>query len=264
MSKKQLPDGAPPKGPSTKERLNSIVSGFDGFDTEMKIGTRQRREKDEFKITELKTEMQRLDVDLTAEIKRRTEMNKSTQMWFEQNLTQLSTKFHASLEDRSTKTHTRLDELNDRITNLDERFEKEKEEILRTIEERGRELAALLNQFRDAFERDRELRLIREAQIVKQLTDHEHEVSERFESQISTRESRYLAIKNVLEDNIKLRDKAAERFQTFFEREVHQLHNEVTKEIMLREREDDEIVEALNRYTLKLQTSLKVLNSTEM
>jgi hypothetical protein len=32
----------------------------------------------------------------------------------------------------------------------------------------------------------------------------------------------------------------------------------------IREREDDEIIEALNRYTLKLQTSLKVVNSTDM
>ena len=31
----------------------------------------------------------------------------------------------------------------------------------------------------------------------------------------------------------------------------------------VREREDDEIVEALNRYTIKLQNSLKLINSTE-
>ena len=94
------------KVPSTKEKLATIVSGFDEFDSEMKIGTRVgssfdtfffnlqlkfrfenftvahqlRREKDEFKIAELKNEMKRLDEDLVAEIKRRTEMNKSTQM----------------------------------------------------------------------------------------------------------------------------------------------------------------------------------------
>jgi hypothetical protein len=68
------------KGPSTKDKLSTIVHGFDQFDTEMKIGTRQRREKDEFRIAELKAEMKRLDGELVAEIKRRTEMNKSTQM----------------------------------------------------------------------------------------------------------------------------------------------------------------------------------------
>lgn len=66
--------------PTTKEKLASIVSGFDEFDIEMKRGTRLRREKDEFRITELKTEITRLDSELTMEIKRRTEMNKSTQI----------------------------------------------------------------------------------------------------------------------------------------------------------------------------------------
>lgn len=38
-----------------------------------------RREKEEFKIAELKMDMIRLEKELTSEIKRRTEMNKSTQ-----------------------------------------------------------------------------------------------------------------------------------------------------------------------------------------
>ena len=78
------------------------------------------------------------------------------------------------------------------------------------------------------------------------------------------REARYGAVRTILEDNIKLRDKAEERFQSFFEREIHRLHNDVRNESEIREREDDEIIEALNRYTLKLQNSLKVVNSTEM
>lgn len=67
----------------------------------------------------------------------------------------------------------------------------------------------------------------------------------------------------ILEDNIKLRDTAEERFQNYFEREVHQLHNDVRVASEVREREDDEIIEALNRYTMKLQNSLKIINSTE-
>jgi hypothetical protein len=42
------------------------------------------------------------------------------------------------------------------------------------------------------------------------------------------------------------------------------LKNDYRSEAEAREREDDEIIEALNRYTLKLQSSLKIVNSTEM
>jgi hypothetical protein len=68
----------------------------------------------------------------------------------------------------------------------------------------------------------------------------------------------------VLEDNIKLRDKSETRFQEFFERELNKLRNDFRAESEVREREDDEIIEALNRYTIKLQNSLKVVNSTDM
>ena len=52
--------------------------------------------------------------------------------------------------------------------------------------------------------------------------------------------------------------------ETLNEKEINQLHNDVRTECEIREREDDEIVEALNRYTMKLQKSLYIINSTNM
>jgi hypothetical protein len=250
--------------PSTKDKFASIVGGFDTFDSEMKSGTRIRREKEEFRIAELKMEMKRLDAELVSEIKKRTEMNKSTQTWFEGELSKLNKSFHETLENRTSKTQAKLDVLADRITELDEKFEKEKVQILQEIEARGEELKRMLYEFKEEFEEDKKLRLQREEVLAKQLADHEHEVSEKFNVQIEGREARYQAVRAVLEGNIKLRDRAEARFSSFFEREIHKLHNDVQAEVELREREDDEIVEALNRYTAKLQKSLFIVNSTEM
>lgn len=157
-----------------------------------------------------------------------------------------------------------MDELNERITNLNSYFEEQKASILKYIDDRGEELTNLLNKFKEEFDEDRRLRLEREEVIVKQLTDHEQEASASFQRQIEAREARYSAIRSTLDDNIKLRDKSEARFQAFFEKEVSRLRNDYRTEAEEREREDDEIVEALNRYTLKLQTSLKVVNSTDM
>lgn len=67
---------------------------------------------------------------------------------------------------------------------MDMYFEDEKMKILKYIDDRGEELSKLLHRFKEEFDEDRALRLEREAVIVKQLTDHEQEVSERFEKQI--------------------------------------------------------------------------------
>ena len=249
---------------STKDRLGSIVAGFDAFDADMKIGTRQRKEKEEFKIAELKNSMTRLDTELITEIKRRTEMNKSTQIWFEQNLSAVNKQFHQELDERTEASHLKIEGLSDRITELDRRRIEDRQEILNEIERTGNELKRMLAEFKAEFVRDQERRLHREEELVRQLTDHEQEVSVKFSDQVEKRESLYQTVRVILEDNIKMRDKAEERFQTFFEKEIHQLHNTLGREKEVREREDDEIVEALNRYTIKLQTSLQIINSTEM
>ena len=44
---------------------------FKSFDTDMKVGTRQRREKDEFKIYKMKQQLAGLESNLHAEVKYR-------------------------------------------------------------------------------------------------------------------------------------------------------------------------------------------------
>jgi chaperonin cofactor prefoldin len=56
--------------------------------------------------------------------------------------------FTTTLKERNEATHIRLDAVNTRITELDEKFEREKAEILRYVDERGAELTRMLNQFK--------------------------------------------------------------------------------------------------------------------
>lgn len=79
---------------STKAKLNDILESFHAFDTDMKMGTRTRREKDEHRITQLTSELTRLEKTLNQEIKRRIEMNKSVQTVSEYILVTMSTCDH--------------------------------------------------------------------------------------------------------------------------------------------------------------------------
>eukprot|EP01040_Poterioochromonas_malhamensis_P022366 gene22366-27196_t len=167
----------------------------------------------------------------------------SFMQWFEDQLSNINQQFHETLSKRKEETEQKLEVLNKRITDLDKYFEEQKAAILKYIDDRGEELTKLLNQFKAEFEEDRRLRLEREEIIVKQLTDHEEEVADRFQKQIEARESRYNAVRATLEENIKLRTKAETRFQNFFDREVNKLKNDYRAEAEAREREDDEIIE---------------------
>lgn len=72
--------GAVEDSNSTKARLNGILESFQAFDSDMKTGTRVRRENDEHRIAQLTAELTRLEKTLNQEIKRRVEMNKSVQV----------------------------------------------------------------------------------------------------------------------------------------------------------------------------------------
>ena len=45
-----------------------------------------------------------------------------------------------------------------------------------------------------------------------------------------SREARYSAVREILEDNIKLRDKTESRFQAFFDKELNRLKNDFRNE----------------------------------
>lgn len=71
----------------------------------------------------------------------------------------------------------------ERLSSLEEEFEKEKIRVTKDIEDRNRELTLQLKDFQELFEKERQSRLEREAAIVKRLADHEHLVQEKFQSE---------------------------------------------------------------------------------
>lgn len=251
------------RSPTTREKLSSIVDGFDEFDQEMKHDTKYRVDQDAFKILELKNEMKRLSTNLSKGVKMRTEMNKSTQTWFEEELEKVKNNFKETIYSRKENTDSQIKDMNEKITDFTNFFDDQKAEIIKNVDDRGAELEELLNKFNKDFEEDRRLRLEREAYLNEQLEEHEISAKDTLEEQCEYRTMRYQAIKAGLDENIRLRDKYTSRFQSFLEKEILLLKKEFLQEAKMREREDDEIVEALNQYTLKLQSSLKIVNSTD-
>ena len=90
---------------------------------------------------------------------------------------------------------------------------------MRQIDLRGQELAKLLEDFEEEFEHVEAQTAEKKSSLCSYPT--KQEVHEKFDDQIETREARYNAIRKILEENVKLRDKAEERFD-FFEK-IHTL-----------------------------------------
>ncbi|KAE9047711.1 hypothetical protein PR003_g332 [Phytophthora rubi] len=248
---------------ATRSKLEKLMSGFTTFDDVMRIGTRQRREKDEYRLAEMRQEMSRLEHKLEAEIKKRIEMNKSLQNYCDEQVAHMTEAFETLLGDRAKQVDDRLDRLTQEINDLQALVAKEQHDIPLMIENKTNELTQKLVAFMDAFEEERQRRSNQEAMILKRLSDHEHHTAETFERERHDRELKYSTLKNALDTYSSTRIRGDERFHAFAQEEIGKIQNALVAEAQAREREDDEIVEALNRYTAKLQDSLKVITSPD-
>uniref|UniRef100_K3WX32 SF-assemblin n=1 Tax=Globisporangium ultimum (strain ATCC 200006 / CBS 805.95 / DAOM BR144) TaxID=431595 RepID=K3WX32_GLOUD len=248
---------------ATKSKLDKLMTDFATFDDVMRIGTRQRKERDEHRLAEMQQEMRRLENKLEAEIKKRVEMNKSLQNYCDEQVTQMTANFELLLHDRATQVHGRLDSLAKEIAALQALVVQEKVDIPAMIEQKTNELTLKLVAFMDAFEDERKRRTAQEEAILKRLGDHEHATAETFERERRDRELKYSLLKNALDAYTTNRMRGDDRFHSFAQDEIAKIQNALVAEAQSREREDDEIIEALNRYTAKLQDSLKVITSPD-
>lgn len=92
----------------------------------------------------------------------------------------MSQRLRQAIDERTVVVDRRLEALSAQIDALETSFAQQKQQVLKEIEDRGEQLSVMLHEFKNAFEKDREERLEREALIIKQLTDHEHEVEQQF------------------------------------------------------------------------------------
>ena len=239
---------------STDNRLTRFIS---------QVGVRQRREKDEMRVTQLTTELVRLEKLQQVEIKRRVELNNSIQLWAETQITQMTDTFRGMIAERSDAIQGRMEQVTAKIAHLEQKFAAEMAQIPVDIAAKTEALTELLAGFEAKFEAERLSRLEREGLIVKQLTDHEKLVAREADTERTARGTTHAELTRILDEHVRSRMKGDEKFQNLVAEELAELKNAVQAEQRIREREDDEIVDALNRYTSKLQASLRIMNSTE-
>ena len=155
---------------------------------------------------------------------------------------------------------TRLEVLEDKVEELNVRFEEEKERIPKDIERRGRELGDMLEQLREELGNERRDRLNREGRIMRQIADHSDAISSSIELERSEREKIVTELRDRLKKSEEVRADSFRINGTRISEELTGLKESLNREVQERRLEDDEIVDALNRYAEHLQSSLQIMS----
>jgi len=176
---------------------------------------------------------------------------------------ELQHNFQHALDERTAKIQSHLSQLEDKMKDMNLRLEEEKQNIPKDIERKGRDLKEMLESFQEEYVIEKKDRIHREGRILKQMHDYESHVQEELDQVQKDRDEIVLELREMLEKSESGRKEAEKNFQQLITKELETLRKEVQKEIKERKLEDDEIVEALNRYTRNLQASLSVISSVE-
>ena len=170
--------------------------------------------------------------------------------------------FAELLEHQDIEVHKRLDTYDKRADALEERFATEKARILQEIEAESQRLSKLLDEFQEAFEEEVRVRKAREEVILRQMDQHERHITQNFDVEYEARVKRVKEIQEELVACMKSRVAADVELDRVCQEEVDKIQTLIDAEVSQRERQDDNIMRALDQYTDKMQASLEIVNST--
>merc|ERR1712194_983593 len=150
----------------SRMKLAMVSDKFSGFERQMDMETRQRKETDETLVNNLRDNIARLEKTLNSEIKRRVEANKALQGMFEAQMATVQDKLEAGLLDRLDQLHQAVESLNDRVDAVESDFTQAREQYIRDIEDKSSMVAKDAATLQSAFQNERADRKEREMLVV--------------------------------------------------------------------------------------------------
>jgi hypothetical protein len=241
----------------------SALASLDSFEVALKNGTRARREKEESRVSDLRSSIRDVENRLSEEAERHNESIRALQAWAESQAAGVRERLEAQVADAHTDAVARIAALNARVDALETKFEADKIATLIEVDRRNRELSAALASFAAEFEAEKVARAGREHALLLKMGAAELEARAAWDEERAAREQVYMGAKRRLEDAIAAREKGDGKFQSAVISELAAIKTSISAEAAARALEDDHLNAALAAYVAKLQASLALVNSED-
>ena len=217
-----------------------------------------RKEKEEHSLAQITVQLTAAERALTQETQRRISSTHAIQKSCTKKMQDMEQNFERILNIRSLRMEERLVNVQQKLEELTNRFEEEKASVPQDMNARGKELKEMLDSFQKELSEERLDRLKREGRILKQMDDNSSAIYSAIEKETAEREQVSYDLLSRIEYNERSQKQEMESKITT---ELHELRGMIDREQQERELGDDEIVQALDRYTQQLQSSLSVISS---
>eukprot|EP00929_Paragymnodinium_shiwhaense_P072118 TRINITY_DN36608_c0_g2_i1.p1 TRINITY_DN36608_c0_g2~~TRINITY_DN36608_c0_g2_i1.p1 ORF type:complete len:286 (+),score=97.21 TRINITY_DN36608_c0_g2_i1:80-937(+) len=242
---------------STQQKLSALTERFHGFERQVEADAKARREMEESMIDGIKGTLQRLEQSLAIEKQKRTDVHKQLQATFEAQVTVVQDKLETVFLERYDHVQSVLDALCDRMATVETDFVESGERYIRDMEDKSTQLNRDIAAFSGSFTAEVQERKKREATMHRRLDDLEARSVETFQQQHVISLQRHTRMSEEFADSKRIREEAHKQYQEAAIAEVASIAKQVSEEAALRQKADDDIVNALNHYTKSLQEALR-------
>ena len=167
------------------------------------------------------------------------------------------------IQQQSQTISLRVGALQQRLQDLELQVDTMTTEIPLSVEKQWQKISQELQRLTQDFQQEKKERFTREGWILKQIHDYETSITQTIKHEREERRAKLDQLRSILEQNESGRVDSDTRFAALLEQELSALKAQLQREIEERQVEDDAIVDAMNRYTTKLQSTLNVITSDD-
>lgn len=253
-------DGTCPRPNKTRSQLAVLQDKIAKFEGLLQMENKHRKSAGECKLKVLKETLETLEKTLAAEMRRRVDANKSTQMSLEDQLSALEERIDQAMEEKSKSVTSMVDAISTRLTKAEEEARQAMEIQKRQLVQLAEDIDAVASEaqkIKDYISDEFQARRQRGEIISDKLVELEKQIESKVNIEKSVRERDVRKLEGAVEELRNYHIAADDSFQQDLVEKFLELKQALKEETQAREQADDDIVQALNYYTIAY---CKILN----
>lgn len=246
-----------------RSKLVDVGQSFVGFDKVVEEDTVKRRNAEMMRIAAAQEGIGKLERAMNSEIKRRVDANKQLQMLTEHLANGMLDRLQSNILVRVEKLAGSAESLTLRTTALEKGIAQFKGELPSKLQVDTAALVKEISELRKQTELDRQGRIGRDTALLRRLAELESGNGTMFDRHVAALRRDWEACKAEIEGLARTDDgekSSTEKFRAFIMEEIAGMKASLAVAAQSREQTDDEIVEAMAKYTNALQKGLHAAN----
>lgn len=255
---------ATPAGKPVREQLAVMSGQIKGFESQLLTEIEHRKQASAGRLAQIRDAVNQLRRTLDVEVQRRIVMQKELHTTQTKDIQNLKTGLHELIEERKQHVTEFIDQFNCRLAQVETQTTEQlaqQEAKLGRIAKAVDLMATQIESFKSRLTSDIQLRRQRSETLFEKLAELEKQTHTKASIEAGLRERDRDAITKQVAELKEEQLQATTALQDKLGAEFKLLKDTLEKETKAREQADDDIVKALNHYTVALQNALRIANA---